>query len=99
MEGRFPEVLETILFLSVLPTILCAFAFVYGLVFCIQSLINGEKMSESKHCRNMFLLAGGSLALLLLLPTPWLYQYESKPKGGGCYLRSAPPLCRLKEVF
>ena len=57
MEGRFPEVLETILFLSVLPTILCAFAFVYGLVFCIQSLINGEKMSESKQCRNMFLLA------------------------------------------
>ncbi len=77
MEGRFPEVLETILFLSVLPTILCAFAFVYGLVFCIQSLINGEKMSESKQCRNMFLLAGGSLALLLLLPNPWLYLYAS----------------------
>ena len=77
MEGRFPEVLETILFLSVLPTILCAFAFVYGLVFCIQSLINGEKMSESKHCRNMFLLAGGSLALLLLLPNPWFYLYAS----------------------
>ena len=77
MEGRFPEVLETILFLSVLPTILCAFAFVYGLVFCIQSLINGEKMSESKQCRNMFLLAGGSLALLMLLPNPWLYLYAS----------------------
>ena len=77
MEGRFPEVLETILFLSVLPTILCAFAFVYGLVFCIQSLMNGEKMSESKQCRNMFLLAGGSLALLLLLPNPWLYLYAS----------------------
>ena len=72
MEGRFPEVLETILFLSVLPTILCAFAFVYGLVFCIQSLINGEKMSESKHCRNMFLLAGGWIGWLLFLPTPWL---------------------------
>ena len=77
MEGRFPEVLETILFLSVLPTILCAFAFVYGLVFCIQSLINGEKMSESKQCRNMFLLAGGSLALLMLLPNPWLYLYAT----------------------
>ena len=77
MEGRFPEVLETILFLSVLPTILCAFAFVYGLVFCIQSLMNGEKMSESKQCRNMFLLAGGSLALLMLLPNPWLYLYAS----------------------
>ena len=77
MEGRFPEVLETILFLSVLPTILCAFAFVYGLVFCIQSLMNGEQMSESKQCRNMFLLAGGSLALLLLLPNPWLYLYAS----------------------
>lgn len=77
MKGRFPEVLETILVLSVLPTILCAFAFVYGLVFCIQSLMNGEKMSESKHCRNMFLLAGASLALLLLLPNPWLYLYAS----------------------
>ena len=77
MEGRFPEVLETILFLSVLPTILCAFAFVYGLVFCIQSLINGEKMSESKHCRNMFLLAGGCLALLLRLPNPWPYLYAT----------------------
>ena len=51
--------IATVLCLSVLPTVLCAFAFVYGLVFCIQSLINGEKMSESKHCRNMFLLAGG----------------------------------------
>ena len=69
--------LETILFLSVLPTILCAFAFVYGLVFCIQSLINGEKMSESKHCRNMFRQAGGSLALRLLLRNPWLYLYAS----------------------
>lgn len=39
--------------------------------------MNGEKMSESKHCRNMFLLAGGSLALLLLLPNPWLYLYAS----------------------
>lgn len=47
------------------------------LVFCIQSLINGEKMSESKQCRNMFLLAGGSLALLMLLPNPWLYLYAS----------------------
>lgn len=69
--------LETILVLSVLPTILCAFAFVYGLVFCIQSLMNGEKMSESKHCRNMFLLAGASLALLMLLRNPWLYLYAS----------------------
>ena len=39
--------------------------------------INGEKMSESKQCRNMFLLAGGSLALLMLLPNPWLYLYAS----------------------
>ena len=72
--------IATVLCLSVLPTVLCAFAFVYGLVFCIQciqSLINGEKMSESKQCRNMFLLAGGSLALLMLLPNPWLYLYAS----------------------
>ena len=69
--------IATVLCLSVLPTVLCAFAVVYGLVFCIQSLINGEKMSESKPCRNMFLLAGGSLALLLLLPNPWLYLYAS----------------------
>lgn len=34
-------------------------------------------MSESKQCRNMFLLAGGSLALLMLLPNPWLYLYAS----------------------
>ena len=27
--------IATVLILSVLPTILCAFAFVYGLVFCI----------------------------------------------------------------
>ena len=38
--------LATILCLSVLPTILCAFTFVYGLIFCIQSLMNGEKISE-----------------------------------------------------
>ena len=77
MKGWEANMIATILFLSVLPTILCAFAFVYGLVFCIQSLMNGEKMIESKHCRNMFLLAGGSLALLLLLPNPWLYLYAS----------------------
>ena len=53
--------IATVLCLSVLPTVLCAFAFVYGLVFCIQSLINGEKMSESKHCRNMFLNENGAL--------------------------------------
>ena len=53
--------IATVLCLSVLPTVLCAFACVYGLVFCIQSLINGEKMSESKQCRNMFLLAGAAL--------------------------------------
>lgn len=69
--------LETILFLSVLPTILCAFTFVYGLIFCIQSLMNGEKLRESRQCRKMFLLAGASLALLLLLPNPWLYLYAS----------------------
>lgn len=69
--------LETILLLSVLPTILCAFTFVYGLIFCIQSLMNGEKISESRQCRKMFLLAGASLALLLLLPNPWLYLYAS----------------------
>lgn len=69
--------LETILFLSVLPTILCAFTFVYGLIFCIQSLMNGEKLRESMQCRKMFLLAGASLALLLLLPNPWLYLYAS----------------------
>lgn len=69
--------LETILFLSVLPTILCAFTFVYGLIFCIQSLMNGEKLRESRQCRKMFLLAGTSLALLLLLPNPWLYLYAS----------------------
>ena len=77
MKGREANMIATVLILSVLPTILCAFAFVYGLVFCIQSLMNGEKMSESKHCRNMFLLAGASLALLLLLPNPWLYLYAS----------------------
>ena len=76
--------IATVLCLSVLPTVLCAFAFVYGLVFCIQSLINGEKMSESKQCRNMFLLAGGSLALLMLLPNPWLYLYASLTKMGRC---------------
>lgn len=69
--------LATVLCLSVLPTILCAFTFVYGLIFCIQSLMNGEKISESRQCRNMFLLAGASLALLLLLPNPWLYLYAS----------------------
>ena len=77
MKERESDMIATILVLSVLPTILCAFAFVYGLVFCIQSLMNGEKMSESKHCRNMFLLAGGSLALLMLLRNPWLYLYAS----------------------
>ena len=77
MKGRESDMIATVLCLSVLPTVLCAFAFVYGLVFCIQSLINGEKMSESKHCRNMFLLAGASLALLMLLPNPWLYLYAS----------------------
>ena len=35
--------IATVLCLSVLPTVLCAFAFVYGLVFCIQSLMNGER--------------------------------------------------------
>ena len=69
--------LATVLCLSVLPTILCAFTFVYGLIFCIHSLMNGEKISESRQCRNMFLLAGASLALLLLLPNPWLYLYAS----------------------
>ena len=69
--------IPTVLCVRVLPTVLCAFAFVYGLVFCILSRINGESRCESKQCRNTFLLAGGSLALLLLLPNPWLYLYAS----------------------
>ncbi|MGM9670546.1 MAG: hypothetical protein ACI3XD_03120 [Oscillospiraceae bacterium] len=62
----------TILCISILPIILCAFCFVYGLVGCFECQTNGQKMSESKEYRKMFFLAAGSLALLLLLPNPWV---------------------------
>ena len=83
--------IATVLCLSVLPTVLCAFAFVYGLVFCIQSLINGEKMSESKHCRNMFLLAGGVLRCCCFCRTHGSIYTHPKRNWGAAIFGSQRP--------
>ena len=60
----------TLLGLSVIPIIICAFCFVYGLICCVKFHMEGQTIGENKQYRKMFLLAGGSLALLLLLPNP-----------------------------
>ena len=58
--------------LSVIPIIICAFCFVYGLICCVKFHMEEQTIGENKQYRKMFLLAGGSLALLLLLPNPWV---------------------------
>ena len=62
----------TLLGLSVIPIIICAFCFVYGLICCVKFHMEGQNIGENKQYRKMFLLAGGSLALSLLLPNPWV---------------------------
>ena len=62
----------TLLGLSVIPIIICAFCFVYGLICCVKFHMEGQTIGENKQYRKMFLLAGGSPALLLLLPNPWV---------------------------
>ena len=62
----------TLLGLSVIPIIICAFCFVYGLICCVKFHMEGQTIGENKQYRKMFLLAGGSLALSLLLPNPWV---------------------------
>ena len=62
----------TLLGLSVIPIIICAFCFVYGLICCVKFHMEGQTIGENKQYRKMFLLAGGCLALLLLLPNPWV---------------------------
>ena len=62
----------TLLGLSVIPIIICAFCFVYGLICCVKFHMEGQTIGKNKQYRKMFLLAGGSLALLLLLPNPWV---------------------------
>ncbi len=67
-----PSMLGELLCISVIPIIICAFCFVYGLICCVKFHMEGQTIGENKQYRKMFLLAGGSLALLLLLPNPWV---------------------------
>lgn len=61
-----------ILLYSVIPMVICAFCFVYGLICCVKFHMEGQTIGENKQYRKMFLLAGGSLTLLFLLPNPWV---------------------------
>ncbi len=46
--------------------IVCAFTFLHGLLRCIKFYNDGEKASENKEFRQMYIMTGISLILMIL---------------------------------